>query len=141
MHVQQNHCLLVFRQTVVTHNFFRKLTTAWRNTARAPSYDFQRLNNKSLTKGHGPCLRTSYQSTRSCSTHSSTRRRPSSSGQSATRGRCATGSPRRLPTRNSRRSTGAGSGRTTGSSASTARSGGGRGSSGPSLTATRPSCW
>ena len=24
----------------VTHNFFRKLTTAWRNTARAPSYDF-----------------------------------------------------------------------------------------------------
>lgn len=31
------------------------------------------------------------------------------------RGRCATGSPRRLPTRNSRRSAGAGSGRTTGS--------------------------
>lgn len=35
----------------VTHYFFRKLTTAWRNTARAPSYDFQRLNNKSLMKG------------------------------------------------------------------------------------------
>ena len=51
MRVQQNHCLFVFRQTVVTHNFFRKLTTAQRNTARAPSYDFQRLNNKSLTKG------------------------------------------------------------------------------------------
>ena len=52
-----------------------------------------------------------------------------------------TGSPRRLPTRNSRRSTGAGSGRTTGSSVSTARSGGGRGSSGPSRTATQSSCW
>lgn len=34
-----------------------------------------------------------------------------------------------------------GSGRTTGSNASTVRSGGGRGSSGPSRTATRPSCW
>lgn len=43
------------------------------------------------------------------------------------RRRCATGSPRRLPTRNSRRSTGAGSGRTTESSTSTARSGGRRG--------------
>lgn len=39
------------------------------------------------------------------------------------------GLPGRWPTRNSRRSTGAGSERTTGSSASTARSGGGRGSS------------
>lgn len=57
------------------------------------------------------------------------------------RGRCATGSPRRLPTRNSRRSAGAGSGRTTGSSASTARSGGRRGSSGHSRTTTRPSGW
>lgn len=47
--------------------------------------------------------------------------------------------PRRLPTRNSCLSTGVVSGRTTGSSASTARSGG-RGSSGPSRTATRPSC-
>lgn len=27
-------------QVRVTHNFFRKLTTALRNTARAPSYDF-----------------------------------------------------------------------------------------------------
>lgn len=62
----------------------------------------------------------------------------SSAGQPL--GRCATGSPRRLPTRNSRRSAGARLGRTTGSSASTARSGG-RGSSGPSRTATRPSCW
>lgn len=41
----------------------------------------------------------------------------------------------------SRPSTGVGSGRTTGSSVSTARSGGGRGSSRPSQTATRPSCW
>lgn len=57
------------------------------------------------------------------------------------RGRCATGSPRRWPTRNSRPITGAGSGRTTGSSASIARSGGGRGSSEPSRTATRSSCW
>lgn len=63
----------------------------------------------------------------------------SSAGQPL--GRCATGSPRRLPTRNSRRSAGARLGRTTGSSASTARSGGRRGSSGPSRTATRPSCW
>lgn len=50
------------------------------------------------------------------------------------RERCATGSSRRWPTRNSRRSAGAGSGRTKGSSASIARSGGGRGSSGPSRT-------
>ncbi len=40
-----------------------------------------------------------------------------------------------------RPSTDAGSGRTTGSGASTARSGGGRGPSGPSRTAIRPSCW
>ena len=44
------------------------------------------------------------------------------------RGRRATGSPKRWPARNSRLSTGTGSGRTTGSNASTARSGGGRGS-------------
>lgn len=35
----------------VAHDFFRKLTSAWRNAAHAPSYDFFRLNNKSLTKG------------------------------------------------------------------------------------------
>lgn len=46
-------------------------------------------------------------------------------GPGRPRGRRAAGSPRRLPTRNSNRSTGAGPGRTTGSSASTARSGGG----------------
>ena len=46
-----------------------------------------------------------------------------------------------MPTRNSRRIAGARLGRATGSSASTARSGGRRGSSGPSRTATRPSCW
>lgn len=57
------------------------------------------------------------------------------------RGRCATGSPRHLPTRNSRRNTSAGSGRTTESSASTARSGGERGSSGPFRTTTHPSDW
>ena len=34
----------------VAHDFFRKLTSAWWNTARAPSYDFWRLINKSLTK-------------------------------------------------------------------------------------------
>lgn len=55
------------------------------------------------------------------------------------RGRCATGSPRHLPTRNSRRNASAESGRTTESSASTARSGGGRGSSGPFRTTTHPS--
>ena len=48
-------------------------------------------------------------------------------GSGRPRGRCATGSPRRLPARSSRLSAGAGSGRTKGSSASTARSGGGRG--------------
>lgn len=36
---------------MVAHNFFRELTTAWRNTDRAPAYDFRWLNNKSLTKG------------------------------------------------------------------------------------------
>lgn len=128
-------------------------------------------------RDRGPCLRTSYRSTRGRSTHYSTKRRPGLSEPNATRGRragrttaaattregssrasgksssacrssagrprgrCATGSPRRWPTRNSRPITGAGSGQTTGSSASTARSGGGRGSSGPSRTATRPSCW
>lgn len=55
------------------------------------------------------------------------------------RGRCEMGSPRRWPTRNSRPSTGAGSGRTTGPSASTERLAGGP--PGPSRTATRPSRW
>lgn len=49
---------------MVAHNFFRELTTAWRNTDRAPAYDFRRLNNKSFAKARGQCLRTSCQSTR-----------------------------------------------------------------------------
>lgn len=107
------------------------------STRRRPS-----LSGPSAMRGRRAGRPTAAATTRESSTRApgkSSSACRSSAGQPL--GRCATGSPRRLPTRNSRRSAGARLGRTTGSSASTARSGGRRGSSGPSRTATRPSCW
>lgn len=123
-----------------------RLRTSYRSTmgrsTRCPKRRRPSLSGPSAMRGRRAGRPTAAATTREISSPGP-RKSSSACRSSAGRpqGRCATGSPRRLPTRNSRRSTGAGSGRTTGSSASTARSGGGRGSSGPSQTATRSSCW
>lgn len=73
----------------VTHNFLRKLTTAQRNTARAPSYDFWRLNNKSSTKEARAESANIASIDDGSSTRCPKRRRPSLSGPSAMKGRHA----------------------------------------------------
>ena len=101
-----------------------RLRTSYRSTmgrsTRCPKRRRPSLSGPSAMRGRRAGRPTAAATTREISSPGP-RKSSSACRSSAGRpqGRCATGSPRRLPTRNSRRSTGAGSGRTTGSSAST----------------------
>lgn len=91
-----------------------KSSSACRNSAARPS---GRLSSSATAGARPRSRRPSSRCTWRASQPGGSRTSPSSPGgrRCPPRGRCATGSPRRLPTRNSRRSAGAGSGRTTGS--------------------------